>query len=73
MSLYHQIPKSSIMPELRKRFTAEELELIKTEVTELLQVCNTMDQFNQRAFEILKRKQSDAELKRNHQGNLESM
>jgi hypothetical protein len=61
------------MPELRKRFTAEELELIKTEAMELLHTCDTMDQFNQQAFEILKRKQSDVEFKKIHQGNRDGM
>jgi hypothetical protein len=69
MTLYQEMPKSSIMSELRKRFTAQELEPVKVEVMNLLHECTTMDQFTDRVSEIIKRRQSAAEFTKIHHGN----
>lgn len=69
MTLYQEMPKESILSELRNRFNPEEFELIRTNLYKLLDHCQTMDQLYGRAFELLKAKKDLQAYHRTHQDN----
>lgn len=56
MSLYHEIPKESILTLLRQRFSAEELDAVRLEIQELLLSCHSMAELQIKIYDALKLK-----------------
>jgi hypothetical protein len=56
MSLYHELPKTSINTILRQRFSDEELELVGAQLQQLLYSCHTLTQLHSRMLQIIKNK-----------------
>jgi hypothetical protein len=54
MSLYREMPKEAILSELRKKFTPEELEIVKDEIYVLLASCTNMDDFRKKVAVAIK-------------------
>ena len=54
MSLYREIPKETILSELRKKFTPEDLEIVKDEIYVLLASCTNMDEFRKKVGAAIK-------------------
>jgi len=48
------MPKEAILSELRKKFTPEELEIVKDEIYVLLASCHNIDEFQKKVSAAIK-------------------
>lgn len=63
MSLYREIPKETILSELRKKFTPEDLETVKEEIYVLLAVCTDLNEFKRKVRQAIKNRKLPLEIK----------
>jgi hypothetical protein len=73
MTLYQEIPKESILSELRKRYSAHELDAARLEINELLHSCRTLDQLSERLYPIIRNKTAMNEYMRMNQDSFRSI
>lgn len=53
MLLYQEIPKESILPLLRQRFSDAELDAVRLEINDLLLSCNSMAELEAKIVDAL--------------------
>lgn len=66
MSLYHEIPKESIMTILQDRFSREELDVVRLELPDLLLSCTSMMDLQGKVSDLLKSKREPEEFRKIH-------
>jgi hypothetical protein len=56
MTLYREFPKQSIMTELRTKFSAEELDVVRLDLFDLMNTCHTMEELNVAIAKIIEQR-----------------
>lgn len=72
MTLYQELPKQSIMSELRHHFTEVELDVLPLDIVGLLNPCRTLEELHERINDILRKHDVSAAIDRLHYQNMPS-
>lgn len=69
MNLYLEVPKETLISELRNKFKPEDFELVKNDLYGLSDACHTLDELYRKVYEILKSRTSLRDYKITRQDN----
>jgi hypothetical protein len=59
MAIYHEFPKNAVIPTLMKKFTSEEIELVRDDAFKLLHECHTMEEFENQLYLLIQKRKAD--------------